>query len=78
MDEVLDVASDLRGVGVEMLTIGQYLQPTPQNLPVERFVPPEEFDWIGEQCRRMATSWSPADRSYVRATTPAKWPGPRS
>jgi lipoic acid synthetase len=53
MDEVLDVASDLRGVGVEMLTIGQYLQPTPQNLPVERFVPPEEFDWIGDQCRRM-------------------------
>ncbi|RLS51472.1 MAG: lipoyl synthase [Planctomycetota bacterium] len=53
MDEVLDVASDLRAVGCEMLTIGQYLQPTPQNLPVERFVPPEEFDWLGEQCRRM-------------------------
>lgn len=53
MDEVLDVAADLRGVGVEMLTLGQYLQPTPQNLPVERFVPPEEFDWLGEQCKRM-------------------------
>lgn len=53
MDEVLDVASDLRAIGVEMLTVGQYLQPTPQNLPVERFIPPEEFDWLGEQCRRM-------------------------
>ena len=53
MDEVLDVATDLRAVGVEMLTIGQYLQPTPQNLPVERFVPPEEFDWLGDQCRRL-------------------------
>ena len=31
MDEVLDVASDLRAVGVEMLTVGQYLQPTPQS-----------------------------------------------
>jgi lipoic acid synthetase len=52
-DEVLDVAADLRRVGVEMLTIGQYLQPTPEHLPVERFVPPEEFDEIGRLCRNL-------------------------
>ncbi len=46
MDEVLEVAADFRGVGCDMLTLGQYLQPTPNNLPVERYVPPEEFDWI--------------------------------
>ena len=53
MDEVLDVAADLRSIGVEMLTIGQYLQPSPQQLPVERFVPPEEFDEIGRLCRQL-------------------------
>ncbi|MFO1094045.1 MAG: lipoyl synthase, partial [Planctomycetaceae bacterium] len=53
LDEVLEVAADLRGVGVEMLTIGQYLQPSPQQLPVERYVPPEEFDEIGRLCRNL-------------------------
>jgi lipoic acid synthetase len=53
LDEVLDVAADLRRVGVEMLTIGQYLQPTPVHLPVERYVPPEEFDEIGRLCRNL-------------------------
>lgn len=52
-DEVLDVCADLRAVGCEMITIGQYLQPTPEHLPVERFVPPEEFDAIGEQVRAL-------------------------
>lgn len=53
LDEVLDVAADLRAIGVEMLTIGQYLQPSPQQLPVERYVPPEEFDEIGRLCRNL-------------------------
>jgi lipoyl synthase len=35
---------DLRQAGCELLTIGQYLQPSPAHLPVERFVPPEEFE----------------------------------
>ena len=34
---------DVRGAGVEILTLGQYLQPTPQHLPVDRWVPPAEF-----------------------------------
>jgi len=53
LPEVLEVCADLRRVGVEMLTLGQYLQPTPAHLPVERFVPPEEFDRIGELTRKM-------------------------
>lgn len=52
-DELLDVCADLRRVGVEMITIGQYLQPTPQHLPVERYVPPEEFDAIGDLVRTL-------------------------
>ncbi|MFH1302930.1 MAG: lipoyl synthase [Planctomycetota bacterium] len=52
-EEVLQVCADLRAVGCDMITIGQYLQPTPQNLPVERFLPPEEFDEVGDQVRAM-------------------------
>ncbi|MBI3864445.1 MAG: lipoyl synthase [Planctomycetia bacterium] len=52
-EELLDVLADLRGVGCDMLTLGQYLQPTPEHLPVERYVPPEEFDDIGSLARRM-------------------------
>ncbi len=51
-DEILEVCADLRRVGCEMITIGQYLQPTPEHLPVERYVPPEEFDEIGRLIRK--------------------------
>ncbi len=67
LEEVLDVAADLRAVGVDMLTIGQYLQPTPNNLPVERYVPPEEFDEIGEQCRILGYSFV-ASGPFVRSS----------
>lgn len=52
-EELLDVLADLRSVDCDFLTLGQYLQPTPAHLPVERFVPPEEFDELGELARRM-------------------------
>jgi lipoic acid synthetase len=42
-DEVVDVLRDLRRVGVGILTIGQYLQPTPQHLPMARYYHPDEF-----------------------------------
>ena len=41
--EVRAVLEDLRAQGVDMLTLGQYLQPSPHHLPVERFVTPDEF-----------------------------------
>lgn len=52
-EEVLQVCADLRAVGCDMLTIGQYLQPTPERLPVERYVPPEEFEEYGRLARNM-------------------------
>jgi len=42
--EVLQVMDDLRTAGVDFLTIGQYLQPTPKHAAVMRFVTPDEFD----------------------------------
>jgi len=44
MDEVVEVMKDMRAHNVEMLTLGQYLQPSKHHLPVERYVTPEEFD----------------------------------
>jgi len=43
-EEVLDLLRDLRQAGCDFLTIGQYLQPCQDRLPVVRFVPPEEFE----------------------------------
>ncbi|SFH63622.1 lipoyl synthase [Planctomicrobium piriforme] len=67
LEEVLDVAADLRGVGCDMLTIGQYLQPSPTQLPVERFWTPEEFDALGEQCRTLGFSMV-ASGPFVRSS----------
>ncbi len=47
-DEVIDVMRDMRAHGVEMLTLGQYLQPSKHHLPVKRFVTPDEFDALYE------------------------------
>lgn len=49
--ELFDVLADLREAGCDLLTLGQYLQPSPEHLPVERYVPPEEFDELGRQAR---------------------------
>ncbi len=42
-EEVAQVMDDLRAAGVDFLTMGQYLQPTPKHHAVDRFVTPEEF-----------------------------------
>lgn len=52
-DELLDTLADLLDSGVEMLTLGQYLQPTPEHLPVVRYVPPAEFEELGHLARAM-------------------------
>src|SRR6184192_2716700 len=68
--EVLQVMDDLREAGVDFLTIGQYLQPTPKHHPIDRFVTPDEF----EGYRRLAlgkgflmVSASPLTRSSYHA-----------
>jgi len=48
-DEVSQTLADLRGVGVDIVTIGQYLRPTTNHLPVARWVAPEQFErWAAE------------------------------
>ena len=46
--QLLDALADLRQYGVDFLILGQYLQPGEKYLPVVRFVPPEEFDELGQ------------------------------
>jgi lipoic acid synthetase len=41
--EIMQTMHDLRDIGVDILTLGQYLRPTPNHLPVERYVTPDEF-----------------------------------
>lgn len=43
-EEVIETMKDLRLAGCDMLTLGQYLRPGPKNIPVERFLEPEEFE----------------------------------
>lgn len=43
-EEVIETMEDLRAVDVDILTLGQYLQPTPKHLPVAEFITPEQFD----------------------------------
>jgi lipoic acid synthetase len=47
-DEIRECLHDLRAAGVDILTLGQYLRPTPHHLPVVRFVAPEEFQRLRE------------------------------
>lgn len=43
-EEVVELMKDLRNVGCQLFTIGQYLQPTTNNIPVEEYITPEQFD----------------------------------
>jgi len=64
------VMQDLRDHDCEMLTLGQYLQPTRDHLPVDRFVTPEEFDelrGLGEQMGFSNVASGPMVRSSYHA-----------
>jgi lipoic acid synthetase len=68
--EVLSLMDDLRAAGVEGLTIGQYLRPTPAHALVERYVEPAEFEEYARAARErgfVAVSSSPLTRSSHRA-----------
>jgi lipoic acid synthetase len=52
-DELFTAMDDLRGSRCDILTLGQYLQPTLKHLPVVEFVAPERFDAYGERARQM-------------------------
>jgi lipoic acid synthetase len=48
-DEVVETLRDLRAHDVDVVTIGQYLQPSPKHAPIDRWVHPDEFRWLREQ-----------------------------
>jgi lipoic acid synthetase len=48
-DEVVETMRDLRAHGVDVVTIGQYLQPSPRHATIDRWVHPDEFRWFREQ-----------------------------
>jgi lipoic acid synthetase len=73
--EVVGCLADLAGVGVDIVTIGQYLRPTTHHLPVARWVEPEEFDgWkaIGESLGIGHVEASPLTRSSYHARQAAE------
>ncbi|WP_339641049.1 lipoyl synthase [uncultured Porticoccus sp.] len=55
-EELLSTLDDLRAHDVDMLTVGQYLQPSKNHLPVDRFVHPDEFAEYAEYARRIGFS----------------------
>jgi lipoic acid synthetase len=68
--EVREAMQDLRAVDCDILTLGQYLQPTPKHLAVEGFIPPEQFDtWrdFGESIGFLQVVASPLTRSSYHA-----------
>ncbi|MDE0801934.1 MAG: lipoyl synthase [Acidimicrobiales bacterium] len=74
-DEVVQTLADLRGVGVDIVTIGQYLRPTTNHLPVARWVPPATFDdWkaTGEAMGISHVEASPLTRSSYHARQAAE------
>lgn len=69
-DEVVDVMRDLAAIHVDILTIGQYLQPSKKHLPVERFYTPAEFDKFKQIGLELGFKWvesGPLVRSSYRA-----------
>ncbi|MBD5283605.1 MAG: lipoyl synthase [Bacteroides sp.] len=51
-EEILETMDDLRGVGCEVMTIGQYLQPTKNHYPLQDYITPEQFEKYGEEGRK--------------------------
>lgn len=69
-EELRQTFADLRGVGVDVLTLGQYLQPSQYHLRVERFVPPQKFDEyraLAESMGFLYVASGPLVRSSYRA-----------
>ena len=74
-EELLEVMDSLRGVEVDILTIGQYLQPTKQHLPIARFYHPDEFSELAEEGYARGFKWvesAPLVRSSYHADGQAR------
>lgn len=74
-DEVVEVMRDLRRIDVDILTVGQYLQPTRKHLPVDRYYTPEEFAEFQRLGKEMGFKWvesGPLVRSSYNADAQAR------
>jgi lipoic acid synthetase len=74
-EELFETLADLRSVGCDLLTMGQYLQPSSRHLPVERYLPPAEFDELGRMARKLGfldVASGPFVRSSYHADEMAK------
>jgi len=72
-DEILAVLDDMGRLGLDIMTIGQYLQPTREHLPVRRFYTPEEFATLRDEAKRRGIKYvqsGPLVRSSYRAEEP--------
>ena len=75
LDEIKEVMRDLRSWGVDVLTIGQYLQPSRSHLPINKYYTPEEFEEIKHYGLGIGFKWvesSPLVRSSYRAAEQAR------
>ena len=74
-EEVLETMRDLREADVDILTLGQYLQPSKQHLPISRYYPPQEFVEFRRAGLEMGFKWvesGPLVRSSFRAEFQAR------
>ncbi len=70
LEEVKEVMRDQRSWGIDILTIGQYLQPSKKHLPIERYYPPEEFQELKQYGLEIGFKWveaAPLARSSYHA-----------
>jgi lipoic acid synthetase len=68
--EIRETMVDLRGAGCDILTLGQYLRPSPKHLPVARFYSPQEFEALAAEARALGfrhVESGPLVRSSYRA-----------
>ncbi len=69
-EEVIEVMDDMRAADVDFITIGQYLRPTQDHLPMDRYVTPDEFERFAQIAREKGFSMvssSPLTRSSYHA-----------
>jgi lipoyl synthase len=67
IDELFETLADLRSIGCDFLTLGQYLQPSLRHLPVVRYVPPDEFDELGRLALKLGFA-DVASGPFVRSS----------
>ena len=70
-EELLAALADLAAVGVDIVTIGQYLRPSPNHLPVQRWVAPETFEMLADHGRELGIAHieaGPLTRSSYNAS----------